>query len=52
MTGRRTLTTKITERTRADLEARAEKTGRSLSQEIEMLLEKSFLYEKMGLLDD
>lgn len=39
---RKTLTTRITEETRTNLEKAAEESGRSLSQEIEFRLEQSF----------
>lgn len=42
----RVLTTRITERTRAALEAASEAAGRSLSQEIEVRLEASFHGDK------
>ncbi len=42
---RKTLTTRITEETRERLEQAAESTGRSLSQEIELRLERAFLEE-------
>lgn len=47
---RKTLTTRITEDTRARLDAAAQQTGRSLSQEIELRLEKSFLLDDLCLL--
>ena len=43
---RKTLTTRITEGTREQLEAAAEATDRSLSQEIEFRLERSFLTDE------
>ncbi len=43
---RRTLTTRITDRTRKRLDKAAQATGRSLSQEIEFRLEQSFAEEK------
>jgi hypothetical protein len=42
---RRTLTTRITETTRAKLEEAANSSGRSLSQEIEFRLGRSFMFE-------
>ena len=42
---RKTLTTRITEKTRLQLEEAAAETGRSLSQEIELRLERSFEQE-------
>jgi hypothetical protein len=43
---RRTLTTRITDETRAALDAAAAANGRSLSQEIEFRLERSFAGER------
>ena len=46
---RKTLSTRITAETRKRLDMAAEASGRSLSQEIELRLEQSFLIDRLGI---
>lgn len=47
---RRTLSTRITDETRAKLDDASKASGRSLSQEIELRLERSFWTDDLGRL--